>query len=135
MISQKKIIGLGFLSYGIASVIVLISSYILLVLLPKHEDWELFSYNLYGSIILFTASIVLLAISSFFMKNIKLNNVLILIILIILLEVSSIIIAENSIILTVFTTMAEDGSWFLIAYPVAIVIGYFISKKALKITF
>jgi len=131
--NQKKIIGLGFISYAIATIIVLISSYVLHVLMPEHEDWELFSFNLFGSITLFAASIVLLAISSFILKNIKLSKVLFLIILIVLLEISSIAIAGNSIILTIFTTMAKDNNWIMIAYPIAVVLGYLISMRIINI--
>lgn len=133
MINQKKIIGLGTLSYIISIIILLLSSYVIFILLGSNEDWELFSFNFFAAIGFYGLSILLLTVTSFIIKKLKIDNIIFLILLLILLEISSLIIAKDSITLRIFSTMIEDKNWILLMYPIAVILSFFISKRILKI--
>lgn len=130
---NKQKIRLSIFIYLISIILFNIINYIYFIIYPRIEDWELFSYNFFGSLIFFISSAILFSIFLLILNNKKLNEYLISITLIILLEVSSILIASQSILYTIATTMIEDSNYILIFYPIVILFSYQFCKRVLKI--
>jgi hypothetical protein len=53
-------------------------------------------------------------------------------IMLVSMEIVSLLIAGESIMISIFTTMIKDKNYILLAYPSLLVICYYISKKILK---
>lgn len=135
MKSRKKLFGLGVLTYVLAIILFLIISYTTFVILPEIEDWELFSFNFYAVLLFYGIAILPYLLFASLIKLGILKNYLVLGVIILSVELISLVISGQSIMASIFTDMLENKNYILIAYPLTILISYFISKRALKIKF
>ncbi|TCI84446.1 hypothetical protein [Tenacibaculum sp. M341] len=131
--NRKKIILLGTLTYILGLILFNIFNYTLNIVLPEFKDWELFSFNFYGSLLFYIISMVLYIILFILVKTLKINSLILLVILVLLPEIPAIFMAGNSIIISIFTTMVKDQNYTLLLYPLTIIIAYFLSKKIIDL--
>lgn len=128
----KRIVKIIIFTYVIGIVIFNVMNYLIFIAFPKVKDWELFSYNFYGSLIFYSISAVLFYLISWIYDIEKLGEIKASIILIVLLDISSILVAGQSILLTIVTTMISDRNYILVFYPIIILITYKVSKVIIK---
>ncbi|WP_108808292.1 hypothetical protein [Aquimarina spinulae] len=135
MNNRKKIVGLGFLTYLLGIIIFLLVSYLVFIVTPKHEDWELFTFNMFGCLLIYGAAIIPYLMFFLLTNFKKIKNYLVIIVLILSIELVSLVITQESIIISILTTMVTDKNYILIAYPLVIVFSYIISKRFLNVKF
>ena len=136
MTSRKKLVGLGFTTYGLATALIISVSYFVFILYPRIEDWELFSYNFYGAVMIHGVSLIPFLLFVYLIKLEKLNSFLVLAVLIVSAELASLVISGGeSILLTIFSSMLKDENYMLLVYPFSLVASFFIMRKLLKIDF
>ena len=135
MNNRKKIIGLGFLTYLLGIIIFLLANYLMFIVIPKYKDWELFSFNLFGCLILYGSAIIPYLMFFLLINLKKIKNYLVIIVLLLSIELMSLVITKESIIISILTTMVVNKNYILIVYPLAIVLSYIVSKKFLNIKF
>ena len=136
MITKKKLAGLGFATYGLATALIISISFFVFILYPRIEDWELFSYNFYGAVLIYGGSVIPFLVFTYLVKLEKLNSLLIIAVLIASAELVSLIISGGELVLlSIFTTMFKDENYILLAYPLSLVLSYFIMSKLLKVDF
>jgi hypothetical protein len=132
MTSKKKLITLGALTYLLSIALFQIVNYISFIIIPKHKDWELFSFNFYGSILFFGLAMIPYALLILLINKKRIKYSIIVLIMLVSMEIVSLLIAGESIMISIFTTMIKDKNYILLAYPSLLVICYYISKKILK---
>ena len=133
MITQKKLAGLGFGTYGLATALVISVSYLVLIFFPRIEDWELFSYNFYGSIFIYGLALFFYLIFLSLIKPDRIKWYSIFLVLFIGMEVSALVQAGASITFSIFTTMVMDENYILLAYPIFLILSFVIFLKLLRI--
>ena len=102
---------------------------LMFLVFTKINDWELFSYNFFGSFIIYSLSFLIYFILSLFLNFIISNFVFKLLTLLLLVDFVSLLIAEKSMILTIFTNMIKDKNYILIFYPLSIFISLITFNK------
>jgi hypothetical protein len=135
MESRKKLFSLGILTYTLGILLFTIVSYAMFILLPKIKDWELFSFNFYGCLLFYGVAILPYLL---FASLIKLDNIkpyMLIAVILLNVELISFLISGQSIIATILTSMKSSENYILIAYPLVLLMSYFISKRILKINF
>ncbi len=135
MENRKKLFGLGILTYALGVVLFLIVNYLVFIVLPKIEDWELFSFNFYGSLLLYGLAIIPYILFALLIKLNIVKSYIIIVVLILSVELISFLVAGQSIIVTILTSMKSNGNYILIAYPLILLISYFVSKRILRVSF
>jgi len=135
MESRKKLFSLGILTYLLGILLFLIVSYIMFILLPKIKDWELFSFNFYGSLLFYGVATLPYLLFASLIKLDKVKSYMVIAVILLSVELISFIISGQSIIVTILTSMKSSENYILIAYPLVLLISYFISKRILRIKF
>ncbi len=135
MKSRKKLVGLGILTYVLGIVIFLVISYLVLVFLPEIEDWELFGFNFYGVLLFYGVAILPYLLFASLIKLDKVKTYLVLGVMFLSVELISFLMSGQSIIISIFTDMLDNENYILIAYPLTLLISYFISKRILRVKF
>lgn len=97
-------------------------------MLPEVKDWERFSYNFFGSFLIYIISAVLFHIVTILYNVEKFGNLKISIVLILLLEISSIIMGGSSILLSIFFYNNYMSAFYLLT----ILITYHLGKKIFR---
>ncbi|MCC4230056.1 hypothetical protein [Zunongwangia profunda] len=135
MKSRKKLVGLGILTYVLGIVIFLVISYLVLVFLPEIEDWELFGFNFYSVLLFYGVAILPYLLFASLIKLDKVKTYLVLGVMFLSVELISFLMSGQSIIISIFTDMLDNENYILIAYPLTLLISYFISKRILRVKF
>jgi hypothetical protein len=128
---QKEINKIGTSTYLLAIVIFNLFNSFIFLYLPEFKDWELFSFNLYGSFVFYFVSLIILLIISLLFKKNNLNKFILLFILIVLPEVPAYLLVDEFIIKSIIKTIVEKSeNYILLFYPISIIISYFLCVKA-----
>lgn len=135
MESRKKLFKLGILTYVLGILLFLIVCYVMFILLPKIKDWELFSFNFYGSLLFYSVAILPYFLFTSLIKLDKVKSYMVIAVILLSVELISFIISGQSIMATILTSWKSRENYILIAYPLVLLISYFISKRLLKINF
>jgi len=94
-------------------------SCLIFLVFPENKDWELFSFNFFGSLIIYTLSFLIFFGLSKFLDFINRGSFSRLITLLILMDLISIFIANKSIVFSIFTSMIETENYILLFYPLS----------------
>lgn len=118
---DKQNIGFSVRWYFITLIIFNCFSCLIFLVFTKNNDWELFSFNFFGSFIIYTLSFLVYFILSLFLNFINSNSLFRLITLLVLIDLVSLFIAEKSIALSIFTNMVKDENYILLFYPLSLI--------------
>lgn len=116
---------IGSLSYLLALVIFNIFNSIIFLVIPEFKDWELFSFNLYASLILYITPSIIFFLLSFLLKPNKLNKYLVLLILVLFIEIPAFVFIGDSLIKSIVKVITENNeNYIMFFYPCSIVIAF-----------
>lgn len=135
MENRKKLFSLGVLTYILSILLFLTISFVIFILLPKISDWELFSFNLYGGLLFYGLAILPYSLFASFVKLDKVKSYIIIVVLLFSTELVALVISGKSILLAIITSMVKDENYILLAYPLVLIMSYFIIKRILRISF
>lgn len=127
---RNKLKTIGIATYLAAIPIFLVLSFLLFIAFSKIIDWELFSFNLYTCMVLFLLSSLVCFLLSFGIK--QMNNYLLAALVMILPDLISLIVSGDSIYVNIFSTMVKDDNYILLAYPISLLVSFFIISKNQK---
>ena len=108
-------------SYAITLIIFNFFNYLIFLILNQNKDFELFSFNLFGSFIFYTFSFCVFYIFSLFLNLRNLNLFSKFIFLFILVEFCSLFFAQKSITVSIFTNMINQRNYILLFYPLSLI--------------
>lgn len=126
--NKKKILLIGIYTYILGLILFNLFNFLFFIFLNEISDWELFSYNFYGSLVYYSGAMVIFSFLPFLFNLNKVSSLLI-ILLILLIEIPCIIVNGESLYITIFTSMISDNNYILLLYPSALIITYQISKR------
>ena len=115
--------------------LLLIKRRLVLVFLPEIEDWELFGFNFYSVLLFYGVAILPYLLFASLIKLDKVKTYLVLGVMFLSVELISFLMSGQSIIISIFTDMLDNENYILIAYPLTLLISYFISKRILRVKF
>lgn len=120
---------LGLSTYLLAMIFFSIFTYLEFIIIPDNENWEMFSYSIYGNISFYGLAIVLYIIISYIINLNKFNDYILLLILILLIELSTLIITQKSLVVSAYEEFLKEGNNYnIILYPILVIVFFFICR-------
>lgn len=135
MLTRNKLLGLGVLTYLLGMLIFLIVNCLRFLILPKIQDWQLFSFNFFGNLMFYGIAILLYLFAASIVALNKIKSYMVIVFILLSFDIISILISGQSIWISIFANMKSDENYILLAYPLVLVVSYFLSKRILKVNF
>ena len=136
MNKKRDSLKLGFMTYFITFIVFNLFNSIVFLIKPEFKDWELFSYNLYGSLLFLILGGVLFSLFLIANKYFKIKNKLVvLIIMYCLIEIPVFLMTGTLISKVIVKTILGQGkNYIMIFYPLSLILGYIASNKLIDFT-
>lgn len=106
-------------------------NFLLFLVIESNKEWELFSFNFFGSVAIYTLSFLLYKALTLLFDFVTKNFVYQFITLCVLIELLSLFFNE-SIIVSIVSDMTSNGNYILLFYPISLFVSLIIVNLAIK---
>jgi hypothetical protein len=136
MKNTNKNIKLVIMTYLLGILMFNILSYLINIIIPNNADWEIFSFNLFGSLSFYGIALIIFIGLSFIISFDKIKKIILLLFLIFLVEISCLLITSESITFELLKIISleknKSYNYTLLLYPTTLLTTFIISIIILK---